>query len=190
MENPNKKTQTYAWALREMSAPWQHGGYQLRDIAKRHHTPELVRTAVLHGRAPLKLIPEEERTPEMCLVPCICNRDNLNFVPDSVLTMDFLKQVVNAAPHHYSAAFYLSRKGRESEPFSKEDVELALIALAPIQATKNMLDNLTVPAGEMSKDDMEKAAVEHFGRFALDSLPVYMVKQALEALLANFTENN
>jgi len=183
-----KKFQTPAWALTQMTCPHAQGEYKLSDIAKHLQTPEVVKAAVCNGYAMLDVLPEENRSADICLAACISDHTNLDYVPEQVLTMDFLQRFVSAAPHNYSAAYYLSRRGREDQPFSKEDVELALTAIVPVTAARDMMAQMTVPPGTDDLNYVEQVAIDNFGRFSTGMLPAQMVMQALKSLLSTMSD--
>lgn len=193
-EKVKKSEQTYEWALAEMQKPLgpkmrYFQSYRLSDIAKRHHTPELMLAALKSGRATMYEVPESLMTRDLYLMTAIESPQCIANIPEKVRDFDFLKEVVSNNPDAFGAAWYWLREdqGRGKANFTTQDVMLAMESIYPTALAEKRLDDLHdrfKPAAFESDEEKALFSIrEFFGNAPLHNAPRELLWLGLKAIL-------
>lgn len=193
-----KSEQTYAWALAEMQKPARTAGnctpgtatHRLSDIAKKHHTPELMAAAILNGHADIKDMPPEIMAREMYLHAAILQPQDIGIVPKEVRDFAFLKEVVSNNPEAFGAAWFWFRKdqGRSGPKYTREDIELTMEAICPSLWAEKRLESLCDWAKPVISSEEKEKKLTYIKEFCYNlppcRAPREMLWLGLNALLA------
>lgn len=201
-----KSEQTYEWALAAMQTPardrkelYSHVRWYnkptdellLSDIHETHHTEELMLAAVRNGHAHLNQVPASI-VKQLTQDEILRSLQHLHFrdfrpvillkLPDEVNTFSLRKAIVSTMPDMFNNVFYAQREGRESEPYSKEDVELVLEAICPSVYAKNRINELKRKPKLKTQEERDAYAIQESSLYfsARQRLPRQLLFEALK----------
>lgn len=183
----NKNEQTYEDALYAMTDETQY--YELKFIAKRHWTEELLCAAMKHSCGKLSEVPEEKRTYSVCAAAVQSLKYgewNISSIPYGVLTFDFARYIVSLWPKKIDTVLYIFRKGRDDQPYTEEDIRLLEAASCPTEAGLRYLDRMIDKDKALNGRSFEHFCSEECGALSTRKDTIRLMNFALSYLLANW----
>lgn len=161
---------------------------QFKDIPKTIFSEDLC-LAAMNGRYvyALRDIPKEFRTKEVCEAAIRAHRTRGNFsaMPKELLTWDFYKDSVSMCPYMFADAFTRSRKGREDQGYTLEDIDLCLEVLAPMRHAEEIYAGLSNPPELNTEQEKIAFAISKAITQDFTAIPRTLLYDALQLYRAN-----